>query len=59
MTELQFYQMRIKDLYELYGVSNSTLYYYAFSYNNATSSVKVTHEIKVNDPSLRGSKFSI
>jgi hypothetical protein len=51
--------MRIKDVYELYGVSNSTLYYYAFSFNNVTSSVKITAELKVTDPLLKGSKFRI
>mgnify|MGYP001062706939 CR=1 FL=1 len=57
--ELDFDQMRIKDVYELYGVSNSTLYYYAFSFNNVTSSVKITAELKVKDPLLKGSKFRI
>jgi hypothetical protein len=59
ISELDFDQMRIKDVYELYGVSNSTLYYYAFSFNNVTSTLKITSELKVTDPNLNGSKFRI
>ena len=57
--ELDFDQMRIKDVYEMYGVSNCTLYYYAFSFNNVTSTLKITSELKITDPNLNGSKFRI
>lgn len=59
IAELDFDNMRRINVYEMYGVSNSTLYYYEFTFNNLTQSIKITNETRVKDPKLNGSKFRI